>query len=780
MEYCLPDRADEIKIACQPIVAAADYFALEFGRYPFESYKMCFVDDLVSSTVAVNSMSFCSSRLLYPEDVVEFEIENTRQLVHALASQYIGIHIVPNQRSDSWLVIGIQWFMTDLFMKTICGNNWYKFFLKTQADKLVESDIGRPSIHDLGHHLHLGDFEVNFMYLKAPLVLFILDQRMSKFTGSTGIARVVSQLVSKANTEIGPLTTSITADDFRKICEKKSQYRTEEFWKQWVTGAGCPRLLIKQRFNKKNLNVDISINQAQVASLTKQPQALTKKEFWRNFKKKSTTSMPERFSHCSLGLSPSVFTKQMVPLMSITSKFVKTTKMGPAGRLRTIRSTRDSSGPNGETELMSPVRTSRMMMLCSSTHSATSSRHPRMRQTGASGTGLRRCRTLWTRSHTSGFGSTRNFEWLCDITTDMPGYMYLAQLQQDKDVVAHQDAMLYLLRGSRHDMAATIETRTLFDRRYYHGIRAVAAQDLPKHATPDLNFIGLAQLILMYRHFFCDRVVGKSGAETFPPAPNDFSDKAQYYIQCAIPAAIARTREKGRCSKAARVFLLDLLLFNDNSANVYSDQVYISKLLKSLTTSLIPESPDPDSVLIESLRLDDDDDLEFKRFIEKAIEEIDKYRRMDEWTMTYQNIWTTTVLDCKMRLMKAHVIPISIIDFVRYLQDENLDLVRVKAFECLVELGMLSKPAILKLLLACMTTDTSPYVRDRLFKVFSQGIAAIALGEHKPAQQAATPAREEDDDGLIIEQGDAVIEAKKRDAIRQQDITSSLLRLKMS
>ena len=776
--YCLPGRADEVRIACQPVVAAADYFALEFGRYPFESYKMCFVDDLISSTVAVNSLSFCSSRLLYPEDIVEFEIENTRQLVHALASQYIGIHIVPNQRSDSWLVIGIQWFMTDLFMKTICGNNWYKFSLKVQADKLIEADIGRPSIHDLGHHLRLGDFEMSFMYLKAPLVLFILDQRMSKFTGSTGIARVVSQLVSKANTEIGPLTTSITADDFRKTCEKKSQYRTGEFWKQWVLGAGCPRLSVKQRFNKKNLNVDITINQTQIASLTRQPQPLTKKEFWREYQEEIHGVYAGEVQALFTGpLTVRIHEADGTPYehyleIREDDKDGTTWSIAYNTKYKRLKRTKKRDGGNIGSK---DVPDDDVVFFNSFGDVLTA-------QDDEGAWGLRdwapEMQNAMDQESYEWIRFDCNFEWLCDIATDMPGYMYLAQLQQDKDVVAHQDAMLYLVRGMRHDMAATIETRTLFDRRYYHGIRTLAAQDLPKHATPDLNYIGLAQLILMYRHFFCDRVVGKSGVETFPPASNDFSDKAQYYIQCAIPAAIARTREKGRCSKAARTFLLDLLLFNDNSVNVYSDQIYISKLLESLTTSLIPENPEPDGVLMESLRLDDDDDLEFSRFLDKAIEEIDKYRRMDEWTMTYQNVWTITVLDCKMRLMNARVIPISIIDFVRYLQDENLDLVRIKAFECLVELGMLSKPAILKLLLSCMTTDSSPFVRDRLFKVFSRGIAAIALGEHKPAQQPASPAIKDEDDGLIIEQGDAAIEAKKREAIRQQDITSSLAALK--
>ncbi len=174
--------------------------------------------------------------------------------------------------------------------------------------------------------------------------------------------------------------------------------------------------------------------------------------------------------------------------------------------------------------------------------------------------------------------------------------------------------------------------------------------------------------------------------------------------------------------------------------------------------------------------MDEDDDVELKRFIEKTIEEIDKYRRMDEWTSTYQNIWTTTALHCKMRLMKARVIAVEPLEFVRYLQDGNYDLIRIKAFECLVELGLLTKVPIMKLLLACVSTDPSPFVRDRLFKIFCKGMAAVALGETKTAQPVLEAAV--DDSGLIIEQGEAEIMQRKLDATRNQSIQLALAALK--
>jgi transcription initiation factor TFIID subunit 2 len=776
--YCLPRKAHEVRHTCAPIVAAADFFAPEFGRYPFESYKVVFVEDMVSDTVAATSMSLCSNRLLYPEDVIDPEVDVTRTLVHALASQYFGVHIVPNQRSDSWLIVGIQWFMTDMFMRSICGKNWYRFHLKTLSDKLVEVDVHRPSLHDLGEYLHIGDFELDFMSLKAPLVLFILDQRMSKIPGSMGIVRVISHIVSNANINATITSTSLSDADFRRACEKKSQYRPDELWQQWVHSAGCPKLLIKQRFNKKNLNVDISITQTQAKDSG--PKAITKDEFLKE--------LLEEVHEVWAGHVPKLFTGPFTVriheadgtpyehYLAITDKDKMATTLQIAYNTkykrmkRTKKATAAAANNAADKHDIQEDDIIYFNMLGDVL----------MTQRDVENWGLQdwsdSVQTAMDQESYEWIRLDCNFEWLCEMVTDMPGYMYLAQLQQDRDVVAHQDAMLFFKRGKRHGVASTIETRTAMDRRYYSGIRTMAIDDLPKQADPDLNHIGTAQLILTFRHFFCDRMVGKNGSVTFPPVPNDFGDKAQYAVQCALPAAISRTRENGRCSRQARNFLLDLLLFNDNSDNDYSDQFYIAKLLEALTTSIIPDRWESERDLLSCLRADDDDEMELKRFIEKTIEEIEKYRRMDEWTSTYQNIWTTTALHCKMRLMKANVIPVAPIEFVRYLQDGNFDLIRIKGFECLIELGLLAKVSIMKLLLACMSSDPSPFVRDRLFKIFCKGMAAVALGESKAAQLASEAAVE--DSGLIVELGEAEIQQRRLAATRNQSIQSALAALK--
>lgn len=243
-----------------------DFFTLTYGSYPFSDYKLCFVDDLHPDVLDKGSLSICSNRLLFPEDIIEPLYRVSRQLVHALATQWMGIHIIPKDPSDFWIVVGIAYFMTDIFMKKLSGNNEYRYNQKKAADRVVELDVDRPSIMDTGAMITLDHSELEFLELKAPLVLFILDRRLTKAGGSSGFSRIISKIF--LNAKIGDLSNgSIDTPYFIKTCEKLGHMKLDVFFAQWVEGAGCPKFRVTQRFNKKKLVVEMMIMQVQAENV---------------------------------------------------------------------------------------------------------------------------------------------------------------------------------------------------------------------------------------------------------------------------------------------------------------------------------------------------------------------------------------------------------------------------------------------------------------------------------------------------------------------------------
>ncbi|KAI1064804.1 hypothetical protein LB507_000822 [Fusarium sp. FIESC RH6] len=767
--YCLPNRADWVRNTAAAITMAADFFTFTFARYPFGNFKLCFLDDMVQDTVAFYSMAFISNRLLFPDDIIDTEIDVTRKIVQTLAYQWIGINMIPNTRNDMWLIVGIAHYMTDLFMKKLCGNNEYRFRMKTLSDKLVQVDVDRPSLYDLGAYLHLGEFEMDFMILKAPVIFFILDKRLIKASGGHGLTRILSKMLTKVQIEASDKATILETEKFRATCEKGAKYRLESFWNQWVYGSGCPRFDVKAKFNKKRLCVELTLNQIQLQTARKPP--LEKDDFLRVVK--------ERRSGVKAGEVQPLFTGPMTVriheadgtpyehILEIREDATRSTKFEipyntKYKRLKRTRRMKEKQnvGASMDTENLDDT-----LLYCLGDVLQTPEEQAQWELIDWDPETERKMDQEsyeWIRVDA-------DFEWSCDMKRTLEPYMYVSQLQQDRDVVAQQDAMLYLTHGPLHPIASGFLTRTLVDRRYFHGIRTMAAEALPRQANiKDLSNLGLRQLIKAFSEMFCHK-------GTTQPKPNDFSDKKQYNVQCAIIKAIAQVREADtyKCPLFARQFILDQLLFNNNEDNPFSDHFYIATLVEALATSLIPSKQDDWFAMQNKIP-----NPEEKQFLDKAIEQIERVLRRDEWTNSYQNVWTIAGLSAKQRLMKAEVIPKKYSDFGQYLLDGTRDLIRIKAFEALIDLGAMLDPTVFSFLTYSLITDRSPYVRNKLIEASAAGLAAIAFGEHTKVTKNEPPPEDEDGDLLLVQDSAQEIEARKEMFARKENLDAALKALR--
>ncbi len=241
---------------------AMDYVVQSYISCPVKSYAMCFVEDAPAETSIFAGFTACSSRLLYPEEVIDPAPEVTRTLVHAIVSQWIGVNIIATNPQDNWVIIGGAHFITNLFMRELSGNNEYRAYVKQQADTVVELDYIRPSIYDLGALLHVDPSAYDFLAIKAPVVLFILDRRIAKKEGTSKMPGILGKILTRART--GDLeNNALSTELFQKITERMGHEKIDDFLGQWVKGAGCPRFFARQRFNKKKLVVEMTIQQEQ-------------------------------------------------------------------------------------------------------------------------------------------------------------------------------------------------------------------------------------------------------------------------------------------------------------------------------------------------------------------------------------------------------------------------------------------------------------------------------------------------------------------------------------
>lgn len=565
--YCLPGRAEELRNTCMPMAKAIDYFTVTYGSFPFPSYKMCFVDDLIQDVSDTASLTICSNRLLFPEDIIEPLDQNTRALVHGLASQYVGVNIIPREATDMWTITGISYYMTDMFMKKLAGNNEFRFRQKLASEKVFELDVERFSIHQLGSQLDIDPSEYEFLALKSALVLFILDRRLTKASGSSGVSRIVTKVLLNAKT--GDLDNGeLTTDAFHRLCEKLGHTKLDSFFKQWVYGAGCPIFVVQQRFNKKKLVVEMIIRQKQTE--LRRTSKLEPSTFMREVK--------ENMSEAYAAEVPPVFTGPMtiriheadgtpyehiVEIKEAETKFeipyntkYKRLKRSKRAKERAMASTGiDGVGDNQDDVLL--------YCLGDVLQSEDEVKDWRL--------------TDWSKEDEDRMGQESyewirmdaDFEWIGKIQLTMPVYMYVSQLQQDRDVVAQYESLQYITAQNAHPLMSTILIRTLMDRRYFHGIRTLAAAGLAICAREEMGWIGQYHLEKAFQEFFCI-------PDSPMPRANDFSDRTSYIVQCAIPRAMARIRDsQGKVPMSVRRFFVDKLKFNDNSNNEVSGLIHV-------------------------------------------------------------------------------------------------------------------------------------------------------------------------------------------------------------
>ncbi|PLB50679.1 TATA binding protein associated factor [Aspergillus steynii IBT 23096] len=759
--FCLPGRGDELRNTCFPMAKAIDFFSLNYGSYPFSSYKMCFVDDTPEETLPTACLSICSNHLLFPEDIIDTMYDSTRTLVHALSCQWIGVNIVPQTHADTWVTVGVAWYITDTFMRKLCGNNEYRFRMKQMSDRVCDLDYERPSIHDMGNYLKLDASEIQFIALKAPLVLFILDRRLMKASGKATMPRIISRLFLTSRT--GDMSNgAITTASFQKTCEKLGHARLDAFFTQWVYGAGCPRFQATQRFNKKKLVVEMMIKQVQ----SEQPSTrdLEKNSFMRDVK--------EEIRGVYAGAVQPVFTGSMTiriheadgtPYEHIVEIKEGVTKFDIPYNTKYKRLKRNkrqkeraalvSGDPNAEAQedvllyCLGDVLQSEEEMQEWKLADWSKEDEERMGQESYE----------WIRMDA-------DFEWICKLSLVMPGYMYLSQLQQDRDVVAQLESLQYMAAQREHPLISTIFVRTLMDRRYFHGIRAAAVRALVKHAKEEINWLGLFHLERAFQELFC-----------LPNSPmtrsNDFSDRAAYALQLIIPEAISKVRDNGgKTPMRVKRFLHDKLKFNDNSNNEYSDNFYVAMLMQSLCHAMLGKV---ESAPVEDFDMEGMIEVRQEEELEKdALAEIDRYRRMDEWSSSFQNVYSRAAIRCQMQLMQANIVDMDIMQFLPYTRAGTYDLLRLDAFECLVEMDVFKSPELLKWFIFTMSNDSSAWLRRRLHSLFGKALAPVAFGRESDNQAPASG------DGLIIEQ-ESSTEVRQATLARKQTVTGAMEALKL-
>ncbi|EPB84066.1 hypothetical protein HMPREF1544_09197 [Mucor circinelloides 1006PhL] len=719
--FALPGLEEELSVSCSFLMHAMHFYTQEYGSYPFSDYKLVFVEDTWADTASSASLAICSSRLLHPVEIIDQIYSTRRELSQALARQWFGIYIVQKSWPDTWLVRGLANLMGSLFIKRHLGNNEYRLRLKKDMELCCMLDVNRPPVYNPALPYPLDPEDLDFIELKAPLVIYMLDKRMCKGGGTLGLSRVLPKiLVSAMSGELAQ--NAISTHYFLRLCRKVSGFDTKVFAEQWIYRSGCPKFSFSFLFNRKKMVVEIFMRQEN----TNTPLAISQEQ-----------------SGGSMDGSTANYQELMAPLFTgnLTVR-IHEADGTPYEHILDIQSTEHKFEVQFNTKYKRIRRNTKRFLAKQAAAAAAVAEEEQENEDGGDGTtvlGIIPSLGLgmpifedatqkkdwkiveWGQDEedTSGAASAMfdwirldaEFEWLCICEFKQPDYMWAAQLTKDRDVVAQHEA-IDALKHMPSLPTSTSLLRAVLDPKCFYKIRMEAAYGLASCAKASLNWVGLHQLNKMFQKRYCFPVSSfaqqQMDQDDLPitnsiPKPNNFSNLPDYFIQKATVVAFSQIRdERGLTPVRIRQFLLDLLKYNDNIGNEFSDCYYVATLVSSLGDSLIPASDRPNAIEM--------DDFEGQQVTAAAKAEIERFRTLDYVIPTYHNIITVTCLRTMTKLMLKNLLPVNIPMFMQYTRYGNYLEVRLAAIDSLFILCGLSDHTLNQYLLDVVKEDPCVFV----------------------------------------------------------------------
>lgn len=706
MLYFLPGQEEMARNTCIFAHKAVDFFLKEYGSFPFSSYGITFVSGPSFPFNNFAGLTVLSDKLLYPADIIEPMFTVTEDILECIAGQWSSINIVPQCFNDLWCTIGISRFMSFQFIKSLMGMNEFRSQIKRKMDQIVKEDVGKEPLATQVLRLPLSESDFSFVRLKAPIVLFILDRRMTKTDKSFGLSRVLPKLLLQAmsgDLQNGTLSTL----HFQNVCEKVNRNRLETFFKQWVYGVGTPVFVVTQKFNKKRSMIEVVIRQVQL------------------LQSKKVHPKPETFIHDSMSY---LNNEQVFP--------IQPTFYGPM----TIR-VHEADGTPYEhiVDLKDTVVKFDVQY---------NTKHKRLKKNKDESIEVPPVFTKlgdilqseedikewnfaeWPKrdeEYIDPFEWIRvdtDFEWIAKVNVKQPDYMFGSQLQQDRDVEAQYEAIRYFSSHEKpNQIYCTALTRTIMDKRYYYGVRIAAAKALASMSRSSNKFIGLDYLLKAFRKLFCFD-------NSSIPVSNSFDDFEKFFLQKEIPKILGSVKdEDGNTPQSIKTLLLNLLKYNDNSSNDFQDCFYVSELVAALTSAVIPSTSESRVVDYHLEReMAAASKSKEQGFIEKVVQEIERNQKMDKWVPSYQFKVSVACIKLKIALARNNLYDLSFEDLLYLTSKKYHSDIRIMAFRGIFLLGGLKNSSVLKYFLqVCLLEMSTHYFTTKLLKVLLEAVSEAAI-----------------------------------------------------
>jgi aminopeptidase N len=252
--YAPKGRGDRLPLNYSRTPAMIDLFSKKLGvDYPWEKYAQVMVDDFVAGGMENSSATTnTSSSLNHAKITAELFTDEDGLISHELGHQWFGDLVTCKDWGDIWLNEGFATFMENMWMEAHYGKDQADFERREGARQWFgEGNLfNKPIVrHDFDDS---SEFDGN-AYTKGGWVLHMLRQQLGEEAFYRGLKHYL---------EVNRGKNVVTAD-LAKAMEESSHTNVDQFFSQWLYGAGAPKFELSYSSETDKHQVALSVKQTQ-------------------------------------------------------------------------------------------------------------------------------------------------------------------------------------------------------------------------------------------------------------------------------------------------------------------------------------------------------------------------------------------------------------------------------------------------------------------------------------------------------------------------------------
>ena len=252
--YAPKGRGDRLLPNYERTPAMMELFSKKLGvDYPWEKYAQAMVDDFVAGGMENSSATTnTSSSLRNPKLIPEFPGDEDPLISHELAHQWFGDLVTCNDWGDIWLNEGFA-----TFFEMVWSESHYP---KEQADYerwlAMQEWLAQPHLYAKPIVRHDFDDSSEFdgnAYGKGGLALYMLRQQIGEEAFYRGLHHYLETYRGK----------NVVTADLIKSLDEANHINLQEFFDQWIFGAGAPKFDVAYTYDDAKHQVALTVKQAQ-------------------------------------------------------------------------------------------------------------------------------------------------------------------------------------------------------------------------------------------------------------------------------------------------------------------------------------------------------------------------------------------------------------------------------------------------------------------------------------------------------------------------------------